>query len=32
MGETAAMKVGNMIENISENRLAPAELIAEKSV
>jgi SAM-dependent methyltransferase len=31
MGETAAMKVRNMIENISENRLAPVELIAEKS-
>lgn len=30
MGETAAMKVKNMIENISENRLAPVELIAEK--
>ena len=31
MGETAPMKVKNMIENISENRLAPVELIAEKS-
>lgn len=30
MGETAPMKVKNMIENISENRLAPIELIAEK--
>jgi ubiquinone/menaquinone biosynthesis C-methylase UbiE len=30
MGETAATKVGNMIENISQNRVAPVELIAEK--
>lgn len=30
MGETAPTKVRNMIENISENRVAPFELIAEK--
>ena len=30
MGETAQTKVRNMIENISENRVAPFELIAEK--
>ena len=30
MGETAPVKVKNMIENISENRVAPVELIAEK--
>ena len=30
MGETAATKVGNMIENIAQNRVAPVELIAEK--
>ena len=30
MGETAPMKVRNMIENISENRVAPFELIAER--
>ena len=30
MGEAAPLKVKNMIENISENRLAPVELIAEK--
>ena len=31
MGETAARKVRNMIENISENRVTPVELIAEKT-
>ena len=30
MGETAPVKVKNMIENITENRVAPVELIAEK--
>lgn len=30
MGETRAIKVENMIENISANRIAPVELIAEK--
>ena len=30
MGETAPLKVKNMIENISEGRVAPVELIAEK--
>ncbi len=30
MGETAALKVKNLVENISENRVAPVELIAEK--
>lgn len=30
MGETAPVKIKNMIENISANRLAPVELIAEK--
>ena len=30
MGETAPLKISNMIENISENRLAPVELILEK--
>jgi ubiquinone/menaquinone biosynthesis C-methylase UbiE len=30
MGETAATKVGNMIENIAQNRVAPVELIAKK--
>lgn len=30
MGETAPIKVKNMIENISQNRIAPVELIAEK--
>lgn len=32
MGETAPLKIRNMIENISENRIAPIELIAEKSL
>lgn len=31
MGETAPVKVRNMIENISENLVAPVELIARKS-
>jgi len=31
MGETAPTKVKNMVENISLNRVAPVELIAEKS-
>jgi len=30
MGQTAPTKVRNMFENISENRIAPVELIAEK--
>ena len=30
MGETAAVKVRNMIENVAKNRIAPVELIAEK--
>jgi SAM-dependent methyltransferase len=30
MGETAAVKIRNMIENITANRIAPVELIAEK--
>lgn len=30
MGETAPQKISNMIENISEGRVAPVELIAEK--
>jgi len=30
MGETAPTKIRNMIENISENRIAPVELIAER--
>ena len=30
MGETAPTKIKNMIENISEGRIAPVELIAEK--
>ncbi|MDH3414136.1 MAG: methyltransferase domain-containing protein [Gammaproteobacteria bacterium] len=30
MGKTAPTKVRNMIENISENRIAPVEFIAEK--
>lgn len=32
MGETARTKVLNIIENITENRVAPVELIAKKSV
>ncbi len=31
MGKTAPRKVRNMIENISENRVTPVELIAEKA-
>lgn len=30
MGETAPVKIRNMIENITANRIAPVELIAEK--
>lgn len=30
MGETAAVKLRNMIENVAQNRIAPVELIAEK--
>jgi SAM-dependent methyltransferase len=30
MGETAAVKIRNMISNITANRIAPVELIAEK--
>lgn len=30
MGKTAPIKIGNMVENISNNRIAPVELIAEK--
>ncbi len=30
MGDSAAQKVKNMIENVSQNRVAPVELIAEK--
>lgn len=30
MGETAPVKIKNMIENISEGRIAPIEIIAEK--
>ncbi len=30
MGETASVKVRNMIENISRNLIAPVEIIAEK--
>jgi hypothetical protein len=30
MGKTGPMKIGNMAENISKNRIAPVELIAEK--
>ncbi|MBS1270507.1 MAG: Sarcosine/dimethylglycine N-methyltransferase [Gammaproteobacteria bacterium] len=30
MGNTAPLKIKNMIENISENRVAPVEIIAEK--
>ncbi|NKB58098.1 MAG: methyltransferase domain-containing protein [Alphaproteobacteria bacterium] len=30
MGKTAPVKIGNMAENISNNRIAPVELIAEK--
>jgi hypothetical protein len=32
MGKDAPVKVGNMIENIAQNRIAPVELIATKSV
>ena len=32
MGESAPIKVGNMIENISAGRIAPVEIIAEKPV
>ena len=32
MGETAPVKIRNMVENISANRIAPVELIAEKKV
>ena len=32
MGETAPVKIRNMIENITANRIAPVELIAEKPV
>ena len=31
MGDTAPEKVRNMIENVSQNRIAPVELIAEKT-
>ena len=31
MGETAPLKIKNMIENISTGRIAPVEIIAEKS-
>ena len=31
MGTTAPQKVRNMIENVSQNRIAPVELIAERS-
>jgi len=31
MGETAPTKVGNMIENISRNLVAPVELIATRA-
>ena len=30
MGETAPTKVKNMVENVSENRVAPVEMIAQK--
>jgi len=30
MGETAAAKIENMVENIARNRIAPVELIAER--
>jgi len=30
MGKTASVKIRNMIENISQNRIAPVELIAER--
>ena len=30
MGETAQVKIRNMVENIVENRVSPVELIAEK--
>jgi hypothetical protein len=30
MGETAPTKIRNMIQNISENLIAPVELIAER--
>ena len=30
MGDTAAEKIRNMIENVSQNRVAPVELIAER--
>jgi ubiquinone/menaquinone biosynthesis C-methylase UbiE len=32
MGSTAAAKIGNMIENISRNVVAPVEIVAEKAV
>ena len=31
MGNTAPIKVKNMIENISRNLIAPVEIVAEKS-
>ena len=32
MGETRAEKIKDMVENISSNRVAPVEIIAEKKV
>ena len=32
MGGTAATKIGNMIENISRNVVAPVEIVAEKPI
>ena len=32
MGETREEKMKNMVENISSNRVAPVEIIAEKKV
>jgi hypothetical protein len=30
MGDAAAEKIKNMVENVSQNRVAPVELVAER--